>query len=106
VSGPDYEKATRDMIVTEVTRRLADDGGLRHRVGVADASDEAWVGVRDLLAELDRVAGDPQFDPGVADRLLDRLEDEARRLGAGDHLDAVLTRPAVHDLTTRPAGQD
>lgn len=106
VTGPDYEKATRDMIVTEVTRRLADDGGLRHRVGVADASDEAWVGVRDLLAELDRVAGDPQFDPGVADRLLDRLEDEARRLGAGDHLDAVLTRPAVHDLTARPAGQD
>ncbi len=106
VSGPDYEEATRDMIVTETARRLATDAGLRARAGVVDRSDRAWVGVLDLLGELDRVAGDTRFDPDVTSRLLDRVEDEVRRLGGGDHLDALLGRPAVHDLTTRPAGQD
>jgi hypothetical protein len=106
VSGPDYEEATRDMIVTETARRLATDAGLRARAGVVDASERAWVGVLDLLDELDRVAGDAGFDPDVTSRLLDRVEDEVRRLGGGDHLDALLGRPAVHHLTTRPAGQD
>ena len=104
--GPDYEQATREMIVTEASRRLSADPGLRARAGVTHSAPAAWAGVRDLLTELDRVARNPELDPDVGSRLLDRLEDEVRRLGAGDHLDALLGRPAVHDLARPPSTRD
>ncbi len=98
----DVATATHQVIVTAAVGRAASDPAFRRAERIGGSSPE-WAEVESRIEEIVEIAADGA-EPAELDMLLHQLEAEAREMGAGDYLDELLQRPAVHDLTSAAGG--
>lgn len=93
----DMATATHQVIVMAAIGRAASDPSFRRSAGIGGSSLD-WAKIEGRIAEIEELAADGP-EPSEMDRHLHQLEADAREAGAGDYLDELLQRPAVHDLT-------